>query len=141
MKVLTYNPNLCTGARECEKVCAQTWFKVTDREHSSIRIFEQDGKFRAEFCIQCGECIKVCPTNALSYDKLGIVRVKKDLCVGCMSCVGFCPYGVMYYEPHQALAFKCISCGQCVKACPSGALKLIEADTVSTELWEGNIGF
>lgn len=137
MKVLTFNPDLCSGARECEAVCAQTWFKVKDVEKSSIRIHEADGRFSAEFCIQCGECIAVCPTEALYYDKQGIVRVKKSLCVGCMSCVGFCPHFVMYYDAGQALAFKCISCGQCVKACPNGALKLIDVNEVSTELWRG----
>lgn len=136
MKVLAFDSQKCSGARACEAACAQTWFKVQDVARSSIRIHEKEGSFSAAFCIQCGKCIEVCPTEALFYNKQGVVLVKKDLCVGCMSCVGFCPYGVMYYAPAEALAFKCVACGQCVKACPNGALKLVDLDAVSTDVWD-----
>lgn len=135
MKVLAYDAQKCTGARECEVTCAHTWFKVQDVAKSSIRISVKDDGFAAQFCIQCGKCIEVCPTEALYYNKQGIVLLKKDLCVGCMSCVGFCPYGVMYFAPEEALAFKCVACGQCVKACPHDALKIVELDTPSTDVW------
>ncbi|MBN1262069.1 MAG: 4Fe-4S dicluster domain-containing protein [Anaerolineae bacterium] len=136
MKVLTFNPQRCDGTRACEVTCAETWFKVTDVAKSSIRIQPKEAGFGAQFCIQCGQCIDVCPTNALFQDKQGIVRVRKQLCVGCLSCVGFCPYGVMYFDTAQTLVFKCIACGQCVKACPTQALEIIETDNVSTDLWE-----
>lgn len=136
MKTLAYDPQKCTGVHACEAMCAQTWFKVKDVAKSSIRISVGEGSFTAEFCIQCGKCIEVCPTEALYYNKQGVVLLKRDLCVGCMSCVGFCPYGVMYYAPEQALAFKCVACGQCVKACPSGALKIVETDEPSTNMWD-----
>jgi Fe-S-cluster-containing hydrogenase component 2 len=135
MKVLTFNPNLCDGSRDCEVACAQTWFKVDDRDKSRIRISEDGGNFRAEFCIQCGECIDVCPTEAIYFDRQGIVRIKKRLCVGCLSCVGFCPYDVMYFDTDDGVAFKCIACGQCVKACPNEALQIVEVDEVSVDLW------
>ncbi len=61
--------------------------------------------------------------------------------MGCMSCVGFCPYGVMHFDTDQAIPFKCVACGQCVKACPNEALKIVEVETVSPPLWEGNVGF
>ena len=141
MKVLTFNPDRCDGARGCEIACAQTWFKVADRNRSSIRISAEGDAFTARFCIQCGECIHVCPVEALYQDKQGIVRVKKDLCVGCMSCVGFCPYGVMHFDVDQAVPFKCVACGQCVKACPNEALKIVDVETVSPTLWEGSVGF
>ena len=137
MKVLAFHPERCDGARACEVKCAQTWFKVDDAEKSSIRIRATDGGFAAEFCIQCGECIAVCPTNALTQDRNGVIHVNKQLCVGCMSCVGFCPYGVMYYDTEDAVTFKCVACGQCVKACPNDALEIVEVDEVSTDLWRG----
>ena len=43
MKVLSYNPELCVGCYICEEVCSDTWFKVTDTEESSIRIYEESG--------------------------------------------------------------------------------------------------
>ena len=67
MKVLSYDPELCVGCYICEEVCSDTWFKVTDAEKSSIRIHDDgQGVLSAVFCNQCGECIEVCPTEALS---------------------------------------------------------------------------
>ena len=139
MKTLSFNPQLCTGTRECEVTCAFTWFKTRDVDKSSIRISTNaDSTFAARFCIQCGECISVCPVNALYQDKHGIVRVRPRLCVGCMACVGFCPHDAMYFDTAQALPFKCVACGQCVDACPTGALKIIEIETdATTAVWSG----
>ena len=128
MKVLSYDPELCAGCFVCEEVCSETWFKTSDVEKSSIRIHDEDGSFSAVFCNQCGECIAVCPTEALYRDKKGIVRVRKKLCVGCLSCVGFCPYGAMFYHPDQAEPFKCIACGKCADECPAEALAIIDKD-------------
>ncbi len=132
MKVLSYDSQLCVGCHTCEEVCSETWFKVTDAEKSSIRIYEdregEDVILNAAFCNQCGVCIEVCPTEALYRDKRGIVRIRKKLCVGCLSCVGFCPYGVMFYHPDGVEPFKCIVCGKCVEECPAEALAVVEVE-------------
>lgn len=57
-------------------------------------------------CIKCGQCVQVCPVNALKpadlFDGFGV--------------------GVPYYEPRtQACDFSC-DVGQCILACPTGAL-------------------
>jgi carbon-monoxide dehydrogenase iron sulfur subunit len=129
MKVLVFNPELCNGCRECEKVCSQTWFKVENAEKSAIRISEmagQPGRYQAVVCNQCGECMDVCPTIALVRDRQGIVRIKKALCVGCLSCVGFCPTEAMLMHADDIVPFKCIACGKCVKVCSVGALAIEE---------------
>lgn len=132
MRVLSYAPDACVGCYACEEVCAETWFKRVDREKSSIRIAaghdDVHEDLHAVFCNQCGECIAVCPTEALYRDKRGVVRVRKSLCVGCLACVGFCPYGAMFYHPDAPEPFKCVACGKCVAECPAGALAIIEAD-------------
>jgi Fe-S-cluster-containing dehydrogenase component len=130
MKVLSYDAELCTGCHVCEEVCSETWHKVTDAEKSNIRIHDDgEGNVSALYCVQCGECIAVCPTDALYRDKKGIVRLRKKLCVGCLSCVGFCPYLAMYTHPDQPEPFKCIACGNCVKECPAEALAVVEVET------------
>lgn len=131
MKVLSYNPERCVGCHTCEEVCSDTWFKVNDAAKSSIRIHDDGGSgpLRAVYCVQCGDCIAVCPTEALSRDKKGIVRIQKKLCIGCLSCVGFCPYLAMYYHSDQTEPFKCIACGQCAKTCPADALEIVEVET------------
>ncbi len=130
MQVLSYDPELCVGCYICEEVCSETWFKVADAEKSSIRIYDEGaGPFlSAVFCNQCGECIAVCPTEALSKDRKGIVRLRKKLCVGCLSCVGFCPHGAMFYHADRSEPFKCIVCGKCVEECPAEALAVIDKD-------------
>ncbi|MBN1178131.1 MAG: 4Fe-4S binding protein [Anaerolineae bacterium] len=130
MKVLSFNPERCIGCGICEDVCSETWFKVTDREKSRIRISEgENGSFSALYCVQAGDCIDVCPVEALSRNKQGIVLVKNKVCVGCLSCVGFCPYGAMFYHPDQTQVFKCVACGKCADACPENALEIVEIDT------------
>lgn len=130
MKVLSFNPDLCVGCHICEEVCSNTWFKVTDLEKSRIRIHDPGaGSLQAVYCVQAGDCIAVCPTEALYRDKKGIVRIRKKLCVGCLSCVGFCPYAAMFHHSDQTDPFKCIACGQCVEECPADALAIVEIDT------------
>jgi carbon-monoxide dehydrogenase iron sulfur subunit len=126
-KVLSYDPGLCVGCYVCEETCSETWFKAVDREKSSIRILDDDaGNLGAVFCVQCGECIGVCPTGALSQDKRGVVRVNKKLCVGCLACVGFCPYQAMFYHVDQVEPFKCVACGKCARECPAEALTILD---------------
>ena len=90
----------------------------------------RDGKLWVKLreCNQCGDCIEVCPTEALYRDKRGIVRLRKKLCVGCLSCVGFCPYAVMFHHPDQPEPFKCVACGKCVTECPNEALAIIDVE-------------
>ena len=130
MKVLAFYPERCVGCHICEEVCSDTWFRVTDATKSSIRIHDEgDGPISATFCVQAGDCIAVCPTEALYRDKQGIVRLKKKLCVGCLTCVGFCPHAAMFFHPDRSEPFKCVACGKCVPECPAEALEIVEIDT------------
>ncbi len=121
------HPEKCDGCKSCEKACSKVQFKNENGgESSAIRIIEKDGAYSMTDCNQCGLCIDVCPTKALSRNKMGTVLLKKSICVGCQSCVGFCPDGVMRTLPPQTEPFKCISCGACVRACPNGAIEMVE---------------
>lgn len=123
MKVLVTNDELCIGCHLCEDVCSHAWYKEISRVKSSIRITSLgNAEWGMTVCNQCGDCIEVCPTGALSRDKTGVVRLSKRECVGCMSCVGFCPNGSMYYHADYVEPIKCISCALCAKECPTGAL-------------------
>jgi anaerobic carbon-monoxide dehydrogenase iron sulfur subunit len=126
MKVLTGDPGKCKMARECEKACAKVLNKKEDRRYSAIRVDVVENKPAFNVCNQCGECIAVCPTGALSRAKSGIVLLRKDLCVACYMCVGFCPSLSMFRAEGVLPPFKCVSCGNCVKACPHKAVTLVE---------------
>jgi formate dehydrogenase iron-sulfur subunit len=88
-------------------------------------------------CNHCTDaaCVEVCPTGALSYNKLGFVQYDKEKCSGCGYCVEFCPFGVPQLESGKiasAVMNKCTFCydrvtsGEppaCAAACPTGAIK------------------
>ncbi len=130
MKVLAARPELCTVCRVCESVCAETFFKDSSRELSTIRVNFPDpqAEVSIEFCSQCGECIHVCPPQALYRSKNGIVRLRKEDCVGCMACVAFCPTLTLYVREGDPLPFKCIACGKCAKVCPTDALYMVDVE-------------
>jgi Fe-S-cluster-containing dehydrogenase component len=52
-------------------------------------------------CMQCrdAECVRVCPTGAITRRDDGIVVVDNDKCTGCRYCMIACPYACIYlYE-------------------------------------------
>ncbi len=46
---------------------------------------------KKELCIACGECIYVCPRDALSLENGLFVEVDKAKCIGCRLCESLCP--------------------------------------------------
>lgn len=126
MKVLTKKPELCIQCHACETACSNTWFKEDNADKSCIRIKDENNQAKITACTQCGECLPICPVEALTRDKNGVIRIDKKACVGCFMCVGFCPeLSMMMHEAHIE-PFKCTACGQCAKACPAGALEIAQ---------------
>jgi uncharacterized protein (DUF362 family)/NAD-dependent dihydropyrimidine dehydrogenase PreA subunit len=46
-------------------------------------------------CKRCGICVKSCPVQAISWDKVNNPFVHKDSCIKCMCCHELCPYGAI----------------------------------------------
>ncbi|MGI6357185.1 MAG: 4Fe-4S binding protein [Bacillota bacterium] len=129
MKRLVANADLCIGCLKCEETCSTAYRKKNLAELSAIRVTVNEVEPHIlSVCNQCGECIAICPTQAISRDKTGVVRIKKADCVGCLSCVGFCPSLSMRYHSSLVEPFKCIACGLCAKECPSGALAIVNQE-------------
>jgi anaerobic carbon-monoxide dehydrogenase iron sulfur subunit len=133
LRYLNVDYEKCNGGkdcqRECELACSRTFFKTDDAACSSIRLLpvaKGSTELRINVCNQCGDCVKVCPVEALRATKLGIVLVDKKTCVGCVMCMGACPTVSMRQVPGQPLVFKCTSCAACVKVCPKGALAIVD---------------
>lgn len=134
MRQLRIDLTKCDAGRtcehECEAACATKVFKLDDPAFAALHIREDaDGKGSAVLCDQCGDCVVVCPADALKRNKLGVVMIDKQLCVGCYMCIGFCEAGAFQRNPGWLEPYKCTSCGICVKACPHAALEIVEVDT------------
>ncbi len=129
MKRLVVNPDLCSGCLKCEETCSTAYHKENLAEKSAIRVTVNNPKpLGHSICNQCGECIAICPTQAIYRDKAGIVRIRKADCVGCLSCVGFCPSLSMRYHSSLVEPFKCVACGLCAKQCPDHALSIVDVE-------------
>lgn len=119
-----------------------------------------DWSYRKEACMHCTDaaCVKVCPTGALSYNKLGFVQYDRSKCSGCGYCAQNCPFGIPQLDSSRATGAgvmdKCTFCmdrvsnGQptaCSEACPTGAITfglrsdlLTQAEQRVTELTKQN---
>ena len=125
MKYLEVNSDLCIGCLVCTETCSEMFFKEKNIEKSRIKIEQKDTGFDIIVCNQCGKCMPLCPTAALSFNKQGVVMLDKKECSGCLICVAECPCRCMHYLTEVNEPFKCIACGACVKTCPVGALKIV----------------
>jgi NAD-dependent dihydropyrimidine dehydrogenase PreA subunit len=51
-------------------------------------------------CVQCGICVKVCPTNVFDTDANGLpVIARQDDCQTCFVCEAYCPVDALYVSP------------------------------------------
>ena len=139
MRFLSVKAERCTGCSLCEQTCSETWFHQADRARSAIQVLCGDPAGHTIIvCDQCGDCIDICPTGAISRRANGVVRVDKALCVGCLSCVAFCDTWAMRTHRDEFYPFKCVACGKCAAACPEDVLsiEIDEATPLSeTQRW------
>ena len=75
-------------------------FSNVDGPHNRLAIFFQGCNFNCLFChnpetinncISCGDCVKTCPVNALSF-KEGKVVWDPQICVNCDTCIKTCTH-------------------------------------------------
>lgn len=90
-------------------------------------------------CLGYGDCVAVCPQNAISV-KDGVAVIDPKACIGCGLCVRTCPNKVIHLindiervavlcsnhdkgaVTRKACKNGCIACGKCEKTCPHGAI-------------------
>jgi len=126
MKYLKTYDEKCIGCNTCTTVCSNLFFKEDNPEKSCIEIFPRGGdEFEISVCNQCGSCVEICPTEALTINKQGVVMIKKNLCSGCFVCVDACSTKNMRTYAEAVVPFKCTACGACAKECPAEALEVV----------------
>jgi len=129
-KVLTADPQKCTGCRTCEVACSLKHAQVSNPARSRIRAvsWKAAEQFLPVSCQHCEEapCLEACPREAISREpELARVVVDYSTCVGCRTCFYACPFGAMKFDPDRGRPFRCNLCdGQplCVELCEDKAL-------------------
>lgn len=126
MKYLKTYDDKCIGCNTCITACSMLFFKEDNPERSSIEVISRgNDEFTISVCNQCGTCVEICPTEALSINKQGVVMLSKKLCSGCMVCVDHCPTTNLRTFDDAVTPFKCTACGACAKECPADALEIV----------------
>ncbi|MBN2587356.1 MAG: RnfABCDGE type electron transport complex subunit B [Candidatus Fermentibacteraceae bacterium] len=93
-------------------------------------------------CLGFGDCVEVCPFDAIRMGENGVPVVDRDACTGCARCVEVCPKRIIELWPvnrevvvacssldkggeaRKACSVACIGCRKCEKACPVEAVKV-----------------
>ena len=67
--------------------------KITESLKKNNIIVNKKGRVIVdqEKCIDCGACISLCPTDALSTDNEDKLVFSEDKCIGCLLCFDSCP--------------------------------------------------
>jgi len=93
-------------------------------------------------CLGLGDCVRVCPVNAIAMGENGLPVINEETCTGCNLCVEECPKNIIKLVPAdkkvyiacsssdkgsvviKACKTGCIGCNKCVKACPQNAITM-----------------
>lgn len=52
-------------------------------------------------CIECGLCIRVCPTNVFDREETGLPMIaRQEDCQTCFICEAYCPADALYVTPY-----------------------------------------
>lgn len=55
-------------------------------------------------CVSCGQCIRYCPADAISFDLNKKAVINYDLCIGCGQCIAVCNYNAASLNWDEAAA-------------------------------------
>ncbi|MDI6644986.1 MAG: 4Fe-4S binding protein [Methanobacteriaceae archaeon] len=85
-------------------------------------------------CDSCANCVKFCPTGAITVNEGEIAQIDPNMCVGCGSCVNLCPQDSINLVRELGPVIKtkellvdediCVQCQVCEENCPVDAIKL-----------------
>jgi L-aspartate semialdehyde sulfurtransferase ferredoxin len=62
---------------------------------ANVERLEDSVTRKEEECIDCGECISICPQNVFSFDDEWNLTMKQENCVLCGKCVEACPHSAL----------------------------------------------
>jgi len=122
---LRTNPSVCTGCNICLSACAMARQGNFDITKARLRVVGTwPGPSAPVVCDQCGECVQVCPTAALTMDeKVGGLVYDRDLCTLCDACTTACPHHLLSMDSERVYVCNlCSGWPECADWCPTGAI-------------------
>ncbi len=60
------------------------------------RVTETEYSVDRHSCNGCGECVRICPNDAIYLDHLGKAAIDLSKCTQCGNCVAACPNSAIY---------------------------------------------
>lgn len=129
----------CHGTKECAQEKGIYHGLETCK---GVQLVMNGTKKCAYGCIGLGDCVKVCPFDAISMGKEGLPEINNQKCVGCGKCASVCPkklfkiiekdtkgpvarcsnYSQNKPQIKKDCSFGCFKCGMCARKCPSQAI-------------------
>jgi tetrathionate reductase subunit B len=131
----------CIGCHACSVACKVENSVSLGNFRTKVYYYDHHGKnvvgkpamqraFLPTLCMHCEDapCLKACPTNSISRDADGVVRIDTASCDNSQDCIAACPYGAIHTDPVAQVADKCDWCSHrleadmqpaCVEVCPS----------------------
>jgi len=88
-RTMTVSMEKCLGCMVCAEFCRRNAIKTTPKtDLSGIcgffgERFRRPPKLLAHKCVDCGECISMCPTNAITLSE-GVIRFDAGKCIRCV---------------------------------------------------------
>jgi len=70
---------------------------LSSRRGKMIQHSTSKPKIKKKFCTACGECIKWCPVEAISFVE-GKAYINKSICIGCGECLAVCRFDAVGYN-------------------------------------------
>lgn len=70
---------------------AKEGIKYMEKEGIQLNPIKKVVKKDEEKCMDCGECISLCPVNAIKMDEEWTVELDNQKCIGCGFCTTSCP--------------------------------------------------
>lgn len=120
----------CIGCYSCMYSCSRVWEGVMSPEKAALRVRNYsgaEGAFSVRACYGCADpdCLKPCPTQAITLRAGGGVEFQGDKCIHCGKCVAACIPKALQWNPETRQPIVCRHCGICVTFCPNGVLEMI----------------
>lgn len=122
---------MCVGGTKCKDDFVYSGIKKCSYANN----FVEGQKMCKYGCLGFGDCVSVCPFDAIHINKIGVAEVDILKCTGCGLCVKSCPKKIIklvpcVYKVHikctsqdrgnfvrQVCSVGCIACGICIKIC------------------------